>query len=811
MRSSNGGRQGSRARSFGLTATLIGVIWCLSTAPPADASGPVVVFPIPGSHYNTRREQIVFRGVAPSAIGPVTVTGSVSGVHTGHVAADSDVQGGSFLPDSPFAPGETVTVSTGLNVLGGDDGTFSFGIAQPAGLIPYGKPYVAPAGSNGVQHFHSRPDLQPPAVTVTKDAAPASGGDIFVAPRSGPAQNGPLILDARGQMVWFLPYPVSEKTAITNFRVQSLYGQPVLTWWQGNTDAGYGRGEGVIYNRDYQQIATVHAANGLDQDSHEFLLTPQGDAYITAAWPVHLPGVRRGTVDSVVQEIDVKTGLVLFEWHALDHIPLSASNMKVPRKGLYDPFHLNSIAFDHAGNLVISMRNTSAVYDLDHDSGAILWSLGGKNSSVTMGKGTSTWGQHDAVVQPDGSLTLFDDGAGPPRAHPFSRGIRERVDTQQKTATLIKQYVHSPPMSSYFEGSMQPLANGDVFLGWGELPYFSEYTASGRQDFDAHFTAQTASYRAYRFPWSADPPTMPALADAPTSIGAINLYASWNGATGVSSWRVLGGASRNALKPLGTARRHGFETRIPVHSNERFFSVQALGAAGHVLATSAPAVTTPHLTIYGSSAWVPADGLGAVPVSCATPSPCLTAATITEGRTVIARTGQEYIAGGAGELYFELNAAGRSALEHARSRTLLARITVRGSSGRTAGATLDLVQFETTGAGPPRRLSQSSSLRIVATTDFVSADGVGSLLTRCASDAPCHASATLSIGSTVIGRTGSEFIGAGELDYLSFTLNDAGRRAITQSAAHGNQLGVHVALVDANARASGDIALVEVR
>ena len=527
--------------------------------------------------------------------------------------------------------------------------------------------------------------------------------------------------------------------------------------------------------------------------------------------PVHLPGVRRGTVDSAVQEIDVKTGVVLFEWHALDHIPLSASNTKVPRKGLYDPFHLNSIALDLAGNLVVSMRNTSAVYDLDHASGAFLWSLGGKNSSFRMGKGTATWDQHDAVVQPDGSLTVFDDGAGPPRVHPYSRGIRERVDAQDETATMIKQYDHSPPISTDHEGSMQTLANRDAFIGWGDLPYFSEYTASGRQDFDAHFTAPTGSYRAYRFRWSGNPLTAPALAIAPTSTGTINLYASWNGATGVSSWRLLSGARRGALKPLGTASRLGFETRIPVHSNEPYFRVQALGPAGHVLATSAPAATPPHLTIYGSSAWVPAAGLGALPVSCSSPRPCLLAATITAGRTVIASTGREYIRQGTGELYFDLSAAGRSMLEHARSRTLPVQVSVRGSSGRTAATTLDLVQFDTTGAGPPRSVSQSSSLRIVSTTGFVSTGGVGSILARCAGYSPCHVSTTLSLGSTVIGRTGREFIGAGELGYLSFTLTDAGRAAIAQSAAHGNQLGVDVALVDGKAHPTGDIALVQVK
>lgn len=796
---------------FGLAAALSTVAVWLVIAAPADAAG-VAVFPLPGSHYNTRLEQIVFRGVAPSAIGAVTVTGSVTGVHTGVVAGDSDGQGASFVPDTPFAPGETVTVSSGLNVLGGTNGTFSFSIANPSGLIPLGKLYTVSAGATGVQQFQSRPDLEPPSITVTKNTAPASAGDIFVAPRDGPLQNGPLILDPHGKVVWFLPYPVSEKLAVTNFRVQNLSGQPVLTWWVGNTDAGYGRGNGVIYNRNYQQIATVHAANGLDEDSHEFLLTPEGDAYITAAWPVHLPGIKRGTIDAVVQEIDIRTGLVLFEWHSLDHIPLGASYTKVPPKGLYDPYHLNSIALDRAGNLVLSMRNTSAVYDIDHQTGKIAWSLGGKSSTFKMGKGTSTWGQHDAVVEPDGSLTLFDDGAGPPKVHPYSRGIHERVDLKHKTATLINEYDHAPRISTDFEGSMQALLGGDVFLGWGELPNFSEDTASGQQDFDAHFTVPTASYRAYRFPWTAQPPGAPALADEPGSTGQINLYASWNGATGVTGWRILGGAAPGALKALGTAAKGGFETRVAVHSNEPYFAVQALGPSSRVLATSTTAATPPHLTIYGGSAWVPPSGFGALPVSCPTPSPCLVAATITAGRTVIAHTHNEYVAGaGAGDVFFQLSGRGRSMLARARGRRLPVGVTVRGSSGNTASAAIELVPFNATGAGPRRSLTQSPALRVIGASDYVSRNGVGSVLAQCVSFTPCHVSTTLSIGSTVIARTGSEFVGANGLGYLSFTLTAVGQAAIAQSAKHGNQLGVHLALSDAAAKASGDIALIQVR
>ena len=228
--------------------------------------------------------------------------------------------------------------------------------------------------------------------------------------------------------------------------MQTLNGQPVLTWWQGFTNNGSGRGEGVIYNSQYQQIATVQAGNGLQgMDLHEFLVTPQGDAYIVGVSPIHSAGMGRPFMDAVIQEIDIKTGLVLFEWHALDHIPISESFFKQGAKGLvFDPYHANSISIDTDGNLIVSLRNTWAVYKINHQTGAVMWTLGSNQNNFKMGAGTQTAFQHDVVVQPNGMLTMFDDGAGPPRVHSQSRAIEESVNESNKTVTLVKQFEHSP-------------------------------------------------------------------------------------------------------------------------------------------------------------------------------------------------------------------------------------------------------------------------------------------------------------------------------------------------------------------------------
>jgi Arylsulfotransferase (ASST) len=371
----------------------------VSAAPQRPA---VSVYPTPGDRYELPHTQISFRGIAPSKIGSVVVVGSRTGAHAGLLVAHSDGNGASLVFARPFAPGERVTVTTGLNVIGASNGTFSFGIEHPGPPLP-GTPLPRAKGSGGVQRFRTNPGLRPAAVLVTKNRTPASDGDIFVAPQFGPQQNGPMIVDPNGNLVWFEPFPVSQSTLVTDFRVQHLFGQKVLTWWQGSINTGSGRGYGVILDQHYRQIATVQAANGVQMDLHEFLVTNQGQAWIIAIAPMRLPGVRRTVQNGVVQEIDIKTGLVLFQWDSMDHVPPSSSYRWGPKIGgrVLGPWHINSISLDTSGNPVISMRNTNAVYDIERSTGRINWQLGGKHSSFRMGPGTSTAFQHDAIIHPD--------------------------------------------------------------------------------------------------------------------------------------------------------------------------------------------------------------------------------------------------------------------------------------------------------------------------------------------------------------------------------------------------------------------------
>ena len=560
------------------------------TLPASSDSGHdgrgVSVFPVPGSRYAMPGAQISFRGVDASRIDDVKVVGSRSGDHEGRVEADSDGRGASFVPVKPFVAGESVTVTTRLKVLGVGDGKFHFRIEHPARQIGPGKLSLAKNLPSGTQRFRSRPDLTPTSVAVDTDSAPQDDGDIFVAPQNGPTQDGPMILDPKGRLVWFHATPVDQQLLTTDFRVSKLHGRKVLTWWQGNTNRGSGRGVGVIYNRRYRRVATVNAGNGLEADLHEFMVTNKGAAWVIAASPVSLPGLGRPVIDSVVQEVDIKTGLVLFEWHALDHVALSESyKYTADQPGhIVDPYHLNSISLDRAGNVIVSMRNTSAIYKLDRRTGRISWRLGGKRSSFKMGAGTTTGFQHSVTVHPDGTLTIFDNGAGPPKVHPYSRGIRVSLNARKMTATLVQTYDHSPTISANFEGGVQKLAGGQAFLGYGQRPYFTQFDSAGQEDFDARFVTANSSYRAYRFKWSGKPESRPAVAAA-RSGASVNVWASWNGATGVARCRVLAGPRPESLRPVTVVRKRGFETSATIPARS-YVAVQALGAKGRVLRRS---------------------------------------------------------------------------------------------------------------------------------------------------------------------------------------------------------------------------------
>ncbi len=444
---------------------------------------------------------------------------------------------------------------------------------------------LAAAAPSPVRLFHTRPDLRPPRVHVLH-AGRTGDGYLFLAPSSGPGQRGLMILDNAGDVVWFRP--TTPHTAM-NFRTAMFKGEPVLTWWQGRADRGLGRGEHVIVDASYHEIARFPAGGGRQSDLHEFLLTQRGTALVTS-YEVRtmdttaFGGERNGKViGGIVQELEVPSARILFEWKSLDHVPIDETHARVT--GSLDYFHVNSIDVDGDGNLLVSARNTWAVYKISRKTGEVLWRLGGRKSDFTMGKGTVFAWQHDARHQNGGrQIRIFDDGAQPAVA-PQSRALVISLDHVNRRATLVGKYTHKPGgILSRFMGNAQLLDNGNVLVGWGSEPFITEFGPSGEIRFDARLPHGGQNYRAFRFPWVGKPADKPRLVRA--TGGTRKLYASWNGATQVASWQLQAGSTATNLVAVETTRRTGFETAFDVPSGATHVAVTALGAHGKTLSVS---------------------------------------------------------------------------------------------------------------------------------------------------------------------------------------------------------------------------------
>ncbi len=447
--------------------------------------------------------------------------------------------------------------------------------------------------------------LAPPPITVLTSKPGVERGLVFVAPKITPPsatiQNGPEIVDDHGRPVWFQAVGPNEQAA--NFRVQEYQGQQVLTWWQGiNSPTGPGEGQGVdyVYDRSYHQIAVVAAGNGYKADIHEFRITPRGTAFITIY--NHIPydlssvgGPASGiVVDGVAQEVDVKTGAVVWEWHSIDHVPLSESQSAPPTSASasYDYFHINAINWDEDGNVIISARNTWTIYKVDYKTKDIVWRQGGKNSTfplTTGDSGTQTAWQHDPEPLDRYTIRIFDNEAAP-SVLPVSRVVWIRRNLHDKTSTLVKQVVHPDKIQAGSQGNAQSLDHDHIFVGWGATGRFSEFDGAGNLLFDATVptTGGWDTYRAYRFEWHGTPDTKPTATIQKNGDGTVTVHAIWNGATDVARWVVVAGKNTHALWPAGSADWNGLDTAVTLTSDATQFQVIAQARDGRVLARSAP-------------------------------------------------------------------------------------------------------------------------------------------------------------------------------------------------------------------------------
>lgn len=456
--------------------------------------------------------------------------------------------------------------------------------------------------------YHTAPTLKAQAACASlgvQTHGTDPGSYLFLTP-GGNSGTGAGIFQDNGVLVWWLhtSAPDQEDMSVVHYQ-----GQPYIAVWTGSprSHGSWGVGTVTLYDTHYQVaghivISREYGANGIDL--HEFQITPEGDALVGSYKPQrmrvhgHLVTVLGYLVEkwSLVRDSSgIHTGKVLFAWNSLSDVRLSDSHYPAPGSGgVWDYFHGNGITEAPNGDLLVSGRNTWGIYDVsthrrsrgfDH----VFWQVGGPHDSRL----SEPWCyQHDISALGHGVYGVYDDGGtGPGCAvhttqHP-ARGLIFSVSVTRRPVRirLIRAYTHKPPIYSGYTGSMQVLDNGDALIDWANTPEVTEYDSSGR-DVKMDLSLSNWSYRGLRFAWDGQPTQPPAIASQRTA-SSTNVWASWNGSTEVTAWRVLGGSDPQHLSPVGGPfTKAGFETEMSVTGHYARLAVQALSPSGAVLSTS---------------------------------------------------------------------------------------------------------------------------------------------------------------------------------------------------------------------------------
>ncbi|KAI2627151.1 Arylsulfotransferase-domain-containing protein [Xylaria nigripes] len=452
-----------------------------------------------------------------------------------------------------------------------------------------------------------------------RDESQCNDGYYMLAPKGKLVSNpGPTIYDAQGDLIW----ADDSFGVVFDFQTQRYKNETYLTLWASPVGSvhGYGRGTYYMLDSSYQLVRKFEPpAETLKADLHDLRITERGTALMTAYSPVpadltSIGGPKKGwALDSLVQEIDIETGELVFKWNALSNLALNDTiryfagedDGTTPEKA-FDFFHVNSIELDPEGNYIISGRHTSTIVCIS-PKGEKLWTLGGKRNDFTDlsdGLATDFAYQHHARLHANYTLSIFDNAvaerAGALSRHGYTRGLLVQLDTVNMTATLIQEFYDPQSLKeATSQGSMQVMSNGHVVLGYGWLPYITEFSADGAVLCDVEIAPWIAArwglvttYRALKTEgWVGKPLNPPAIYISPSDGAA---FVSWNGATEVRSW-VLQGASYDALERDGEAAfvdvdvvpKSGFETSVKFRGDvPQFVRVAAVNERGEVLGHS---------------------------------------------------------------------------------------------------------------------------------------------------------------------------------------------------------------------------------
>ena len=429
---------------------------------------------------------------------------------------------------------------------------------------------------------------------------------------------GPAIYDGEGHLV-YSGAPAFDNSNTEDFRVSNVGGKDMLTVMDQTN------WRGVLMDLHFVIKRRIQVIGRGGFNSHDFNFVENG----TKALVLYDKGQYRSEEESAmvgfkgrckvgcngIAEYDTKTWEMTFDWTSCGNILLNESTAD---RGDFDWLcvdgwdyvHANSIDKTPEGDYLYSCRHCDAIYKISHKTGEIMWRLGGKQSDFEMIDDLRFTRQHHIRFRGyNGTHTMvsmMDNALGQDRQEPsfnFSRGLILALDetNEHKTASIVTQYDHPEGEGHYCNrrGNLQVLPNGNVLMGWSERGQMSEHLADGTIIMRAYFSPRwLGTYRSYKqefVGWPARRPDAAAEAEDVNSDGGTQttVYASWNGATEVSTWNFY---KTNPLGhhevSLGSAKKVGFETSLLYDGFAKYVVAEAVHRNGTVLGRSKVVTTS---------------------------------------------------------------------------------------------------------------------------------------------------------------------------------------------------------------------------
>jgi hypothetical protein len=462
--------------------------------------------PVPGADYVSIDNSIIIgfeREILLSGneiLNSLSVTGSVSGFHSGTIIFCNGKKKIIFRPSNPFRFGEKVSVKlrgklSQLLYSGTKEYDYTFSTSSgkvKVDLLRIMNENVSPTPAI----FGKGLLVEPPPLIVLINNNP-SDGFLFTAPFNG---LGNLVISNKNGIRYWSTW---ERMVLGDFKKQPNGN---LTYFDGEWFKHY------EMNQYYNIIDSFYCGNGYETDIHDLRLLSNGHALVMAYDPeiIDMSHIVQGgnphatVYGLIIQEIDANKNVV-FQWRSWDHFAITDALHENLLDSVIDAVHGNSIEVDNDGNLIISSRHLDEVTKINRTTGDIIWRFGGLNNQFTFTNDTLRFTyQHAARRISNGHITIFDNGNW--HVPHFSRAVEYSLDEINKTATLVWQYRHNPDVYGWWGGYVQRLENGNTLISWGGTrPSLTEIKPDGTIVFEATFQINIFTYRAYKFTWEGAP------------------------------------------------------------------------------------------------------------------------------------------------------------------------------------------------------------------------------------------------------------------------------------------------------------------